>query len=121
MPRKPASPTPAPPRGRAAVGDPDGEAWHAEAKARWNTAGGEISRYSAPALPAWSGSPHITREIYGRFLHDRDTNVIHDVSRATEICGIDAIANGTFIHFASELAAAVPADARDCTDCIGKA
>jgi len=119
MPTK-TKPTPAPPRGRAAIHDPAGEAWHAEARARWDAAEGDIERYDAPALPAFTAPPHVTRELLGRFLHDRDTGVLHDVSRGTEACRIDRIRNGTFVHFASELAAGVPADAVDCADCIGE-
>lgn len=119
MPTK-TKPTPAPPRGRAAIHDPAGEAWHAEARARWDAAEGDIERYDAPALPAFTAPPHVTRELLGRFLHDRDTGVLHDVSRGTEACRIDRIRNGTFVHFLRELAGAVPADARDCTDCIGE-
>ena len=110
----------APPRGRAAIGDPDGEAWHAEARARWDAAEGDIERYDAPPLPSWSASPHVTRELFGRFLLDRDASVLHDVTAATEGCRLDAIANGTFVHFASELAAAITADTLDCADCIGE-
>ena len=116
---------PKPPKGRAAIHDPQGEAWHAEARARWSEA--EIAdpempirAYDAPPLPAFAGSAHVTRELLGRFLLDRDTGVLHDVSHATEACRIDAIRNGTFVHFASELAGALPANARDCAACIGE-
>jgi hypothetical protein len=117
MVRKPA---PAPPRGRAAIHDAVGEAWHAEARARWDSAGGDITRYEPVPLPVWSAPAHVTRELFGRFLLDRDAGVVHDVAAATEACRIDRIANATFVHFKSELAAAVPADARDCADCIGE-
>lgn len=113
-------PTPTPPRGRAAIADPQGEAWHAEARARWDAAEGDIERYDAPPLPTFSGSADVTRELFGRFIFDRDTGVLHDVSAATEACRIDRIRNGMFIHFASELAGALPVDARDCANCIGE-
>ncbi len=63
--------------------------------------------YQAPALPAWSANApaHVTRELLGRFLHDRDSRVVHDVYRATPDCGVDAIRNGTFFHFWSEVVA----------------
>jgi len=100
--------------------DPAGEAWHAEARARWEAAGEDIDRYTAPPLPKWSAPAHVTRELLGRYLIDRDTGVLHDVTVATEGCAIDRIHNGTFVHFASELAGALPADARDCAACIGE-
>ncbi len=99
--------------------DPAGEAWHADAAGRWEAAGGEIDRYSAPPLPAWSAPAHVRRELFGRYLLDRDTGVVHDVAHALPSCGVDVIRNGTFIHFASELPAAVPG-ARDCI-CMGGA
>jgi hypothetical protein len=98
--------------------DPAGVAWHAEAAARWEASGGEIDRYDAPPLPAWSAPAHVRRELFGRYLLDRDANVVHDTAHALPACGVDAIRNGTFVHFASELAAALPADAIDCT-CMG--
>jgi hypothetical protein len=109
-----------PPRRRAAIHDPEGEAWHAEARARWKAA--EIAdpetpfmAYDAPPLPAWSAPAHVKRELLGRFLLDRDMGIVHDVAHALPACGVDAIRNGTFIHFASELPAA---DVVDCT-CMG--
>jgi hypothetical protein len=98
--------------------DPAGKAWHAESAARWAAAEGDIARYEAPALPAWSAPAHVHRELFGRYLLDRDANVVHDTAHALPACGVDGIANSTFIHFASELAAALPADAIDCT-CMG--
>lgn len=110
---------PAPPRGRAAIHDPAGEAWHAEAAGRWAAAEGDIERYHAPPLPAWSAPAHVTRELLGRFVHDRDANLLHDLSAATEGCAIDGIRNATFTHFASELGEGAP-DERDCPHCIGE-
>ncbi len=96
----------------AKVDDPDGEAWHGEARVRWAAA--ELAdpetpsiSYRAPTLPDWSAkaSTHVTRELLGRFLQDRDTRVVHDVYRATPACAVDAIRNGTFFHFWWELVA----------------
>jgi hypothetical protein len=63
--------------------------------------------YTAPALPDWSAQApaHVKRELLGRFLQDRDTRVVHDVYQATPECAIDAIRNGTFFHFWSEVVA----------------
>lgn len=113
-------PTKTKPKGRAAIHDPAGEAWHAEAGARWKEAEATdpetpFAAYDAPALPAWSAPAHVKRELFGRFLLDRDTGVLHDVSAATEGCAVDAIRNGTFTHFASELSG----DERRCTLCMG--
>ena len=57
--------------------------------------------------PDWSekAPSHIARELLGRFLQDRDTRVVHDVYRATTHCAVDAIRNGTFFHFWSEVVA----------------
>lgn len=59
----------------AKVDDPDGEAWHGEAKARWAEAEAAnpetpFMAYVAPALPDWSAQvpAHVTRELFGRFL-----------------------------------------------------
>ncbi len=110
----------------ARVDDADGLAWHHEARQRWAEA--ELAdpetpllAYQAPELPAWSGNApaHVTRELLGRFLQDRDRQVVHDVYHATPECGIDAIRNGTFFHFWSEVVADTSvADARPCPDCL---
>ncbi len=110
----------------ARVDDPDGEAWHGEARVRWAAA--ELANpetpsisYRAPMLPVWSAkaSTHVTREILGRFLQDRDTRVVHDVYRATPECAVDAIRNGTFFHFWSEVVMDTSvADDLPCSHCM---
>ena len=90
--------------------DPAGTAWHAEAGKRWRRAEelapDEPQRvFDAPALPAWSAPAHVKRELLGRYLVDRDTSVVHDVSAALETCQVDGIRNGTFYHFETELPA----------------
>ena len=112
------------PRGTSRRPDPEGEAWQANAAQRWRqaehrarNAGGDFAPsefFDPPPLPVFVGAAHVTRQLLGRYLHDRDTNVVHDVTHARESCAIDAIANGTFVHFAAEIAGAVPADAVDC-------
>ena len=110
----------------AKVQDPDGEAWHREARQRWAEAEladpeTPLSAYLAPALPAWSvrAPAHITRELLGRFLQDRDTRVVHDVYAAKPECAVDAIRNGTFFHFWSEVIADTSvADDLPCPRCI---
>ena len=116
------------PRGNTRRPDPAGEAWQREAQGRWRratararNAGGDfgpIEFFEAPPLPSWSAPPHVTRELLGRYLVDRDTGTVHDVAHALEACAIDGIRNGTFVHFESELAGALPADVVDCT-CMG--
>lgn len=113
----PTKPKPKPP-----IADPAGEQWHAQARERWVAAEvadpeAPILAYDPPPLPAWSAPAHVTRELLGRFLVDRDTGVLHDVSAATEGCAVDAIRNGTFFHFASELG---DADGRRCPLCLGE-
>lgn len=94
------------------IDDRDGEAWHSEARQRWAEAEladpeAPFSAYVAPALPNWSAKApaHVTRELLGRFLRDRDTRVVHDVYEATPECAVDAIRNGTFFHFWDEVVA----------------
>ena len=96
----------------ARVDDPDGEAWHGEARRRWAEAKladpeTPFTAYQAPPLPAWSAKApaHVTRELLGRFLQDRDTRIVHDVYAARPECAVDAIRNGTFFHFWSEVVA----------------
>lgn len=94
------------------VDDPDGEAWHSEARQRWAEAElvdpeTPFMAYRAPALPDWSAKApaHVTRELLGRFLQDRDTRAVHDVYAAKPECLVDSIHNGTFFHFWSEVVA----------------
>ena len=92
------------------VDDPHGKAWHAEARTRWGEAektGDPLRVWVAPEFPDWQASrpAHVTRELLGRFLQDRDTRVVHDVYHSTPECGVDAIRNGTFFHFWSEVVA----------------
>lgn len=96
--------------------DPDGEAWHAEARGRWRRAeqlrpDDPIAAFEPPALPSWSAPAHVRRELFGRYVVDRDTGVAHDVTHALETCGVDGIHRATFYHFESEL----PAD--ELVDC----
>lgn len=108
------------------VDDPDGEAWHGEARQRWAEAEladpeGPSSAFQAPALPDWSAKApaHVTRELLGRFLQDRDTGIVHDIYEATPECAVDAIRNGTFFHFWSEVVAdAGVTDDLPCPHCM---
>lgn len=110
-------------RGTIRRPDPEGEAWQAESAQRWVRAEQEaaatgdlpVTFYTPPPLPVFVGAAHVTRQLLGRYLHDHDTNVVHDVTHALETCGIDGIRNGTFVHFADELDWAVPADVVDCS------
>jgi hypothetical protein len=112
--------------GEAKVHDPDGEVWHHEAQHRWAEAevadpATPFTAYEAPALPVWSerAPAHVTRELLGRFLQDRDSRVVHDVYQATPECAVDAIRNGTFFHFWSEVAADTSvADDLPCPHCL---
>lgn len=109
-------------RGTGRRPDPDGEAWQAEAARRWDqavddgdtTGDAAIALFTPPPLPAWTSPAHVTRDLLGRYLLDRHANVLHDTAHALESCELDAIANATFVHFASELADALPADVADC-------
>ena len=108
------------------IDDPDGQEWHRKAGARWSAAERAdpetpFMAYQAPAFPVWSeqAPAHVTRELLGRFLRDRDTRIVHDVYRATPECAVDAIRNGTFFHFWSEVVAdASVADDLLCPLCM---
>ena len=128
--------------------DPDGDRWFADARAviarnektieRWRAEHGSLpsTRHEeraahrelmdqlddVPPLPVETWQPprqaRVSRPIMGRFLHDRDTDVVHDVTQATDDCQLDDIRNGTFVHFARELPDAVPdtAQPHSCMD-----
>jgi hypothetical protein len=95
--------------------DPAGQAWHRDAGHRWARAAelvpdDPLSVYDPVPLPAWTAAAHVHRELFGRYVADRDTGVVHDVQHALEECGVDAIRNATFYHFESEL----PDELVDC-------
>lgn len=106
------------------VQDPQGEAWHAEARGRWDRAVQEMPEeplavYEAVPLPDWNASRpvHVSRDLLGRFLQDRDTGTVHDCYAATHECRLDGIRNGTFFHFWAEVQA-LAADDLPCPLCI---
>jgi len=99
--------------------DAAGQKWHAKAAEQWEKAvatapDDPLSVFEAPALPGWRAPSHVKRELLGRYLENRDTGQVHDVEHATAECRIDAIANGTFYHFESELP-----DELDDHECMG--
>ncbi len=99
------------------VDDPDGEAWHRDALERSL----EPEPLDPPPLPEWTAPEHVTRVLYGRFLQDRDTRAVHDVSAAKPECLVDGIRNGTFFHFWSEvLADSSVADDLPCPHCMAR-
>lgn len=110
---------------KAKIADPDGEAWHAEARLRWRSAervalavGGEtIDHYQPVPLPDFdAGKPsHVSRQLLGRFIVERGSGIVHDCYAATPECALDAMADCTFYHFWSEL----PGEETPCPDCIG--
>lgn len=110
---------------RLRIRDAAGRAWQAEADRRWRAAerlaaergGSPLDHYVAPPLPVWRASPHVRRPVFGRFVLDRATGILHDVTRARAACQVDAIREATFVHFAHELAAAAP-DATACPHCL---
>ena len=99
--------------------DPAGQAWHREAGHRWARAvelvpADPLSVYDPIPLPAWSAPGHVKRELFGRYLVERDTGIVHDVEHAAEACEIDGIRDGTFYPFETEL----PDELVDCA-CMG--
>lgn len=107
MPRRRSAPTPSAIRA-ATVEDPQADAWFAAAEAAW----AEADQYEPPPLPAWPVPAHVTREVFGRFLLDRDALVVHDAQAALVACDLDAIRNATWFHFWREVPdqAGVPCD-----------
>lgn len=106
------------------VEDPEGESWHAESRRRWREAEAlrpeePFTVYERVPLPDFNaGRPsHVSRDLLGRFLQDRDTGIVHDCHNATEDCGIDFIRNGTFFHFWSEVLED-PQEDHPCSLCI---
>jgi hypothetical protein len=113
------------------VDDPDGIDWHAKAGAKWDlasvlaaAAGPEanpLDYYDAPALPDFraGASEHVKRpDVYGRFVQERSTGIVHDVYAAKPECRIDDIPDGTYYHFWSELVEAIGEDV-PCDYCLG--
>jgi hypothetical protein len=116
-------------RSRPVIVDEIGLAWQAEADRAWaeiRATSSSTSEASARWLTEGTPLPRATwrppegvvvaRQIFGRFLYDREANVLHDVLGADDSCALDMIAAATFIHFGYELAAAIPDDAiyHDC-------
>lgn len=106
--------------------DPKGVEWQGKASAAWAAAVEKAEKadsaeailfYEAPPLPGWSKPKFVQRELLGRYLHDRDANVVHDAENATPECRLDAVDNATFIHFLHELEHNVP-DAEPCQHCM---
>jgi hypothetical protein len=120
--------------------DPAGAEWQEQAGAAWAeaelraTAAGEDSplrRFKEPVVEGrerkpWQEPPlpnfnadkivHVTRELYGRYIEDRATGMVHDCYMAHPGCKVDGIKNGTFYHFGHE----VPEDLElhDCVEAI---
>ena len=105
------------------VQDPDGQDWHREASRRWADAedlaavlgGDALEMFTPVPLPDFNAKRPVTvhRDLLGRFLLDRATNVLHDAHAAAG-CDLDGVANATFFHFWTE----VPGDADPCEVCI---
>lgn len=104
------------------VDDPDGTRWQRAADAEWARANKPRARkpYAAPTLPDFrvKAADHVTRDVLGRFLQDRDTGLVHDVYAATAECDVDAITSGTWYHFWHEVVADPANDVR-CPHCLG--
>lgn len=120
--------------------DPEGEAWTTAANAAWSEAETKAERarakakkpeqappaitfYEAPALPdfaAMATEAVTLPDVLGRFVFQEGT--VHDVSRAVPACRLGPLRIGAtrqFVHFASELAAALPATAEPHAACMG--
>lgn len=108
--------------------DPAGQEWQAKADEAWAVAVGKAEQvddpeqpaaffYDAPPMPDFNKAKpkHVKRDLYGRYLENRETNVVHDCHSAKPSCRLDTIANGTFYHFGHE----VPDELQPCPDCAG--
>jgi len=110
------------------VADEVGVAWTERATAKWAGAealsdmigGAPITHYDPEPLPDFGASApaHVTRELLGRFLVDRDTSTVHDCYAATPACGLDGIRHGTFYHFWTELLDNAVEEI-PCAECLG--
>ena len=107
--------------------DEAGEHWAAQAAERWAQAETLAEQandenqppfvfYEAPPLPDFNeGKPeHVTRELMGRFLENRDSGTVHDTQNAQVQCRVDDIKRGTFYHVLTEL----PDDLEPCGICL---
>lgn len=112
-----------------AVDDPVGIEWHRNARDRWNGYMDAAEGDGTVAEAAWARNPeplpdfaalrpaHITRDVFGRFVQDRTTGIVHDITKATEDCDVDGIVNATFYHFWTEVVEAVGDDI-PCPRCV---
>ena len=109
------------------VEDPEGVAWQEEASSRWRAAADQaalqgvepVTLYDPVPLPDFgaSRSSAVSREVLGRFVQDRASGIVHDVTAAVEACGVDGIANATFFHFWAEVVADPEVDL-PCPHCL---
>lgn len=109
------------------VQDPDGESWHAEASRRWASAEDLGTALGVPAFEVYDPVPlpdfgaqrsaYVSREVLGRFVQERSTGIVHDVTTATQACNVDGIPDATFYHFWSEVVASLGDDV-PCDLCI---
>ena len=86
------------------IEDPLGDAWLADALRRYQT---NPKGYVDRPLPVYTSPVPLSVPIRGRFVFDRATGILHDVTRATVACGIDTLAQPSWIHFAAELEGAI--------------
>ena len=106
------------------LGDRDelGKTWQTEADRLFSEEyGGDVARWSERPHPlpdfAALRPAHVTREVFGAFLLDRDLEVLHSVADSAPECELDAIANATFVHFGHEVADVAP-EATPCSRCF---
>lgn len=117
------------------VDDPALDRWQASIEAEAKRAANPRSRkpFAMPGLPdfaagaaagvvdALASGPRAlagrTPAVLGRFLQDRGTGLVHDVTRATAACDLGAAMNGTWFHFWQEVLADPTADT-PCPTCM---
>jgi hypothetical protein len=97
------------------VEDPDGISWREEASAAWTAAtdqaalqgGHPLDLYVPVPLPDFEAgkSSAVSREVLGRFVQDRESGIIHDVTVAVQSCEVDGIRQAMFFHFWEEVVA----------------
>jgi len=113
----------------ATVTDPAGIEWAARASSRWTGYVDAAEGDMRAAVRAWAEHPeplpdfaalrsaHVTRDVFGRFVLDRDTGTLHDIANATAACNIDSVHNGTYFHFWHE-AQEHAGDDNPCAECM---
>lgn len=127
------------------VEDPAGEEWQTAANEAWVEAQRRSEESGRAAVDHWRGyievgprgkeTKHdglatalpdfremvpasVKGEVMGRFLYHPDTDLVHDLTKATPACEVQRTPR-SFIHFAHEIEGAVSPKAKAHAACMG--